>query len=88
MQPNVALVAVSLQTVLMIIVKMYSGSWGKDLLGHSLLVLKMREKLHIEKSKLLLNFDYEVITKDIGHSCEKCGYLIGEMESASFDSLP
>ena len=47
------------------------------------------EKLNIAKTKLLLKFDVDVqnLNSDIGHQCDKCGYLLDERAGNTFDSL-
>ena len=48
-----------------------------------------QEKLDISKTKLLLKFDVDIenLNSDIGHQCDKCGYLLDERAGETFDSL-
>ena len=52
-------------------------------------VQQVTEKLHIDKTKLLLKLDVDVfnLNVDIGHECSKCGYLMDAKASEIFDEL-
>ena len=49
----------------------------------------VQEKLDILKTKLLLKFDVDVqnLNADVGHQCNKCGFLLDEAASEVFDNL-
>ena len=53
-------------------------------------VQNVLEKLHIEKTRLLLhlNVDISELNVDAGHDCLNCGYLLHEEACHVFDTLP
>ena len=66
--------------------KLRQGSGGTYFLS----VQQVMEKLAINKTKLLLKLNANVLNMDVnpGHSCENCEYRMNETVTETFDNLP
>ena len=66
--------------------KLRQGSGGTYFLS----VQQVMEKLAINKTKLLLKLNSDVLNMDVnpGHACENCEYRLDETTTQTFDNLP